>query len=934
MIAPVQAQEEVPITYERYDVEIDVVADGSFRVREIQQIRFDDAFSSAFAEIPLAYTSDITDVVVYEGETRYEQDSFGRAPGTYTVDFEGNNIVVEWGYDRTRAGTVKTFILEYTVEGGLWVYDDEYTLEWRAIPSDRSGIAVESSSIVVRLANNPTPDDLHFAAFGAEYDATAAQGEVRFDIKNPLPDGAVFQVLVGFPRTGITAEKQPFQLQEEQETLAYRFESLDVNLFINPDGRVVVEEAHRLSVLQGLLRQGERTIPLAYTDGITNVQVFEGETPLTQAISLCEDCFTVSEQDREEWIFYDEESDQIRIREGQAGEAEIQWAVPALVPGETTTFRVRYEVLGLILGDDSGQRFDWNAVFDARRIEGTEGDRVGLQSTPPIENATIQLHLPEGVPPQSVTIEGEEAIPQADGTLLLTHNGAIAPGRAWEIQVNLPPNATTAPTPQWQLMFEAARQAQAEAATRFAQQQFGLGAGGIITLIGGLVGTLVLWFTRGRDKEVPLQAEYLSEPPSSLPPGIVAYLVDEKPTTKGVMASLFHLASLGIVRITFNEGFQIQRNLQENELYQGQELTKPDGTVMVIPNHLVTVYNAIATRIPTDAATWLNNVYPHFVNVLPRVYEQMGEEASQFFSEIPTQSAFRWKSFGQGLILVGLIGVAVAYFGFREEWGDVVLWIPGALAIVGVGFWVVSRWMAQKTMLGAEEASKWEAFKRYLQNLKQYGAVAEAQKVLDDYFAYAVALDVEQVVLQQSRDMGTTAPIWTYPTTIRRDEPLPPRDPIGQRPGRLPPLRTLPNRPVPSVDMPSSTLPEKDWSVQGASDSMAHAIDSADRSLAALLSQAGGVDDGTTPFDVVRSGVEGVTKTTFSATKSTFEVIGEILESSSSGGGGGGYSSGGSSWSGSRSSGSSSWSRSSRSGSSSRSSSSRRSGGGGSRGFR
>jgi hypothetical protein len=930
---PTHAQEEMPITYERYDVEIDVATDGSFRVREVQRIRFNGTFRSAFAEIPLAYTSNITDVMVYEGETPYEQVESGQTPGTYSWENTGSTILVDWNYERTRSGMVKSFVLEYTVEGGLWVYDDEYILEWRAIPGDRSGITVENSSVLVRLANAPQAEELRYTAYGADYEATAAQGQVNFTLENPLPDGPAFQVLVAFPKAGITAEAQPYQLEEENAPLAYRFESLDVEMFIQPNGQVIVEEAHRLSVLQGLLRRGERTIPLAYTDGITNVQVFEGDVPLNQTISLCDDCFTVAEVNRDEWIYYDEDAEQIRIYESRAGEAEIAWQVPALVPGEATTFRLRYEVPGLIISDTSEQRFDWNVVFDTRRVPEGEGERVLLQSAPDIESATVRLHLPNGVSPEQVTIEGGTAVPQSDGTVLLTHEGVVAAGETWEIQVHLPPNATTAPVALWQQDLEAARQAQLDAAARFAQQQFGLGAGGVITLVGGLVGTLVVWFARGRDKAVPIQADYLSEPPSTLPPGIVAYLVDEEPTTKGVMASLFHLATLGIVQIIFNQGqFQIKRNLTENELDEGEEITRPDGTTTLIPRHLVMLYNAVAPHIPTEAATWMSNVYPHFVKVLPQVYEQMGQEASQFFSELPTKAEFRWKSLGQGLILVGLVALTIAYFGFREPWGDVVLWIPAALAVVGIAFWVVSRWMAQKTTLGTEEASKWEAFKRYLQNLKQYGSVAEAQTMLDDHFAYAVALDVEKVLLQQATQLGTNAPIWTYPTTVHRDGPLPSRDTTTSRPVRLPPLRTMPNRPSTSGSVPS-TLPERDWSVQGASDGIARAITDADNSLAGLLNRAGGVDDGTTPFDVVRSGVEGVSKTTFSATKTTFEILGEILESSSTGGGRGGYSSGGSSYR-SSSRGSSSWSRSSSSSSSSRSSSSRRSGGGGSRGFR
>lgn len=925
--ASVQAQEEVPITYERYDVEIEVATDGSFLVREVQQIRFDGRFRTAFAEIPLAYTDSITDVVVYEDDQPYTEREVVISAGEYSWDINGGNIVVEWEYLPTFSGMVKTFVLEYKVVGGLWVYDDEYTLEWRAIPGDRSGVPVEASSISVRIPNAPSPEALRFTAFGADYEASATQGQVNFTVQERLADGNPFQVLVAFPKTGITAEKQPYQIEEEQDEVIYRFEALDVDLFINNDGRVLVEESHRLSVLQGQLRRGERVVPLAYTDGITNVQVFEGEVPLNASVSLCEDCFTVAEENRRtDWIRYDEDQDTIRINEREAGQVRIRWEVPVLVPGEATTFRIQYEVPGLILTDDSEQRFDWNVVFDTRRVETGQGERVLLQEAPPIESATARLHLPDGVTAENVTIEGGTAVPQSDGTVFLTHNGTVPPGEAWEIQVHLPPDATTASPPVWQSNFESAQQAQAVAAARFAQQQFGLGAGGVITLIGGLVGSVVLWFTRGRDKEVPLQAEYLSEPPSDLPPGIVAYLVDEKPTTKGVMASLFHLATLGIVQIVMNQGLQIKRNLNESELYEGQEITRSDGKTVIVPSHLVYLYGAIAQKVPFDSFTGVSNIYPYFVKVLPLVYERMGEEASQFFSEIPTKAAFRWKSFGQMLILIGIIGVAIAYFTVRETWGDVVLWIPAALGIVGVAFWVVSRWMAQKTLLGAEEASKWEAFKRYLQNLKEYGTLEEAQKIVDEHFAYAVAFDIEKVVLQHAADLGTSAPVWTYPTTVRRDTPLPSQDTTNsRRPTQLPPLRPVPSRPT----APSSPGPSgKEWSVQGASDSMALAINDADNNLASLLNQVGGVDDGTTPFDIVRSGVEGVSKTTVSATKTTFEILGDILESSSSGGGGGGYSGGSSS---SRSS--SSWSRSSSSSRSSRSSSSRRSGGGGRRGF-
>ncbi len=926
----VQAQtESPPITYERYDVDITVNTDGTFRVREIQRIRFDESFRSAFAEIPLAYTSNITDVVVLANGSAYEKSTFGGYAGSYTWRRNGSNIDVEWNYNRTAPGDVKTFVLEYTVEGGLWVYDEEYVLEWRAVPGDRSGFTAESSTVTVHIPTTPAADALHYTAFGPAYTATAQPGQVTFTATKALPDGMNFQVMVGFPKAGITAEKQPFQIEEKEGQLLYRFARMDVDLFVGKDGVVTVEEQQRISVTQGLLGQGERVIPLAYTDGVTNVQVFEGEEALRQAVSLCDYCYTVSEQNRRpDWIRYDEVSDRIRIYESEAGKTVVQWQVPPLVSGEATTFRVRYDVPGLIVGDTTGQRFDWTAIFDRHTPTQGEDDRVLLQSAPGIEAATVRLHLPEGVSPDSVTMEGGTLDPQPDGTLLLTYDGAVPAGTAWEVTVTLPPNATTGATPQWVQALAAAQQAQQEAAARLAQQQLGLGAGSILTLVGGLIGTFLLWFTRGRDAQVPLQADYLSEPPSGLPPGIVAYLVDEKPTTKGALAALFHLATLGFLTIDFEYGFYVRRNWADTELSDNQEVTLENGETVTVPPHLVRLYNAIAIDIPTDSRKSFTALNARYAGALPGVYEQMGYEASTFFSELPTKSRLRWVQIGQGLILVGLLLTAGAYFWGRETWGDVVLWIPVALAIVGAALLLLSNWMAQKTSLGAEEASKWEAFKRYLQNLQKYGNVAEAQQVLDDYFPYAVALDVEEVVIKEASALGTHAPVWTQPATVTRTEPFDSTHPRMDTTHRSAPIRVLPRPTLPSVASPEKK--STDWSAQSVSNDVARSITSADKGLATLLNTAGGAREGATPFQLVQSGAKGIANVGMDVGKTTFEILGEILESSSSGGGNGGYSGGSSSRSSGRSS---SWGRSSSS-SSSRSSSSRRSGGGGSRGFR
>ena len=147
------AQDAPPVTYERYDVAIDVKPDGSFAVQEIQQIRFDGEFTQAFAEIPLAYTTRIDDVSVYEGDTAYTAG--GDGPGTFTTEYDGDNLAVDWTFEQTQPGDVRTFMLAYTVAGGLWIYPDGDLLEWRAVPADRSGVPVQASRVTVTLPADP-----------------------------------------------------------------------------------------------------------------------------------------------------------------------------------------------------------------------------------------------------------------------------------------------------------------------------------------------------------------------------------------------------------------------------------------------------------------------------------------------------------------------------------------------------------------------------------------------------------------------------------------------------------------------------------------------------------------------------------------------------------------------------------------------------------
>ena len=122
-------RQDESVTYERYDVDIAIQADGSLLVAETYWLRFEGEFHTGFAEIPLDYVSNIVDVQVREGDRVYDEG--GSGPGTFTTMHGYDNIRAEWEYVPTSGTEVRTFTVEYRVLGGLWVYPDVDWLAWK-----------------------------------------------------------------------------------------------------------------------------------------------------------------------------------------------------------------------------------------------------------------------------------------------------------------------------------------------------------------------------------------------------------------------------------------------------------------------------------------------------------------------------------------------------------------------------------------------------------------------------------------------------------------------------------------------------------------------------------------------------------------------------------------------------------------------------------
>ncbi|MCB8976171.1 MAG: DUF2207 domain-containing protein [Ardenticatenaceae bacterium] len=926
MAAPAQrALAQSDVAYERYDVNITVQADGRFTVQEIQQIRFDGEFTTGFAEIPLAYTNGIQVISVTGGPSLEEQTQYlpGRgAAQTFTQSTEGDSLYVDWEFAPTSPGDTMVFVLEYQVDGGLWIYPEAARLEWRAVPEDRSGLPVPESRVSVTLPTAVAADQLDMDAFGPDFTTEIIDNgdttTVVFESQEAIADGLAFHVLLDFPRNLVTSARQQWQAEADEALLEYRIDQMDLQIEMQPDGTLHVWETQQVSVQAGLLESGFRHFSLLFTDGIEMLGVSEGDVALSEANAdvACIDCYTVeTTKPLSWWAGYSATYDEVIISEEAAGEVVLNWHVAPLVAGESTQFTLEYMVEGAVRPTDTEQLLSWTAVsnYDV-----------------PVDNVQVTWRLPSGLGLEDVQFSGGEISRAADGAIVVTNASPIPADSSWQIELALPQDATDAAVPAWQRKIEAEMAEGAAFQERQARINLAWLVGEILLGVLAVLGAITYWYLRGSRRLRERLGNYRTEPPSNLPPGVVNYLVEGKMTARGVLASVLHLADLGLVKVEMGEPLRVTAVRQES-LPSNSKIIIPSGQQVTVSRFLSQLFNQLLPHLPAGQAVLLDNLLQTLPAHLPDLTKTMAEEMVSYFYGGSSWLA-KNKQLLAGIsifVIFGLVAFIVAS-GVADRldipvpifmFGSVVIWMFVSVRLGGS-----FRPMKEQTQ---KEAAKWRGFKAYLSEIQQYGDLTEAQEILDHYFAYAVALGVDDRLVAQIQQLGGHIPTWmaggavpqppvrrtwldNWQRRLRRGSwrPQPPRPTIGTH-------TTMPS-------MPSNGRP----ALETISDNLSGGLERASNNLAGMLNTAvGGSKDGS-PIDIVLNAAGQSVKLNWDGDKSVDGMMSDIMSKArniqpprpAAGGGRGGYRSGGSSYSRSRSS--------------SRSSSSRRSGGGGSRGFR
>lgn len=493
----------------------------------------------------------------------------------------------------------------------------------------------------------------------------------------------------------------------------------DSDITINKDGSFTVRETYEIQFIGGSFTFGYRNIPINDFTSIRNVSVSSGGVTYVENSS--------NEPNTFEW--------------GMDGDQyNINWYFPA-VSDQTEVFTVEYTVLGGIAVDaNQGDKFFWKAV-------GPDHDFA-------IDSSTITITAPPGAnfdPSVGPAYFGADAeykfAPGNQSVTVVGHN--IPASTAFEVGIRFPHGYIPNQPPAWQAI---------EAQKSIFNVVFGV-LGGLVLVV-GLIGVYLLWMLNGRDPSVGAVPEYLTEPPSDLPPGLVGTLIDERADIQDIIATLVDLARRGV--IDMQEETHKTFGIVSTSDFIFHKRADYDGALRDYEKVLIS--EVFGTRQQIALSELRNRFYTSVPKLQNLLYADSIKEG--LFSANPKSVRSRYLAFG----VVGLVLAFGLYFCLAPlalDLTDIFLCPFAGLGAASLALIFVSNSMVAKTRKGAEEAAKWRAFREYLTRAEKYTDLQSITEQFDKYLPFAIVFGLDRAWISKFAALpNVPTPGWYFPSVI------------------------------------------------------------------------------------------------------------------------------------------------------------------------
>ncbi len=523
-----------------------------------------------------------------------------------------------------------------------------------------------------------------------------------------------------------------------QATKSVEWARYDVTIDVRPNGTFHVTEEQTVDFRGGPFRTGFAHIPLTRIDSIGGVRISVDEDGALTPLTLVDE----DDYDADPGTFaYAITSTEVRI----------DYAFSPVTNAERLIV-IEYDVGGALRvypnEDPPNQQIRWTAVDS------------GVTEVAPVRESTVTVNLPTAVDLAQVVVggdfEGDAATYSSDGQSFTFSASNIEDGEDLIVGLQFPPVANAA-APTWQQRDDAQRQKDEENEERSALLNLMFLGGGLLLAVAGGIGVYGLWYTKGRDPHTGLVAEFLPAPPDDLAPGAAGALLDEEVNERDVVATLLDLSHNGAVSIQETEASGVLGIGGRTDF----KLTLQDQSKVTreLDRDLLKV---LFGNDPQNGATKnLSEVRRQFDAYRDTLADDLYAElvSRGYFIGSPKSTRERWGRIGKRLLIASIIAGVALLFAFA---GNAILVIIPIVALIVLSFVLMrlSRAMPRKTPAGAEAAAKWQAFRRYLDDIEKYEQLDETKAIFDRNLPYAVAFGLQESWVGKFAQVSAPTPDW------------------------------------------------------------------------------------------------------------------------------------------------------------------------------
>ncbi len=205
-VIPVQGQSR-SVFWDVWDVEIsdfDMV-NNAFTVREIYSITFSGTFRAGNAFIENQNLTSIENVMVYQdGVALSPSCSSQEPPRTFCVRNLSDGVNIDYFFASPITNGRGEFVIEYRVLGALRAYEGGDQLWWTAVPTEKYGFSVGSSTIRVNLPPELAPREGidPVVTYGVSADVDVRGSTIIARATRRIGANDNFEIRAQFPHSG------------------------------------------------------------------------------------------------------------------------------------------------------------------------------------------------------------------------------------------------------------------------------------------------------------------------------------------------------------------------------------------------------------------------------------------------------------------------------------------------------------------------------------------------------------------------------------------------------------------------------------------------------------------------------------------------------------------------------------------------------------